>query len=58
MKRSILRGLRGKDATILNVSDTLTSQTRVMLYQRIVSQRRDVLIVRGFVHFTATEVFG
>ena len=60
MKRSRLRDLKGKEATILNVSATLTSQTGMTLYKRIVSQRRDVLIVCGFVcfFFAAKEVFG
>ena len=49
MKQYRLCDLKGKEATILNICATLTSQTRVTLYKRIVSQRKDVLIECGFV---------
>ena len=45
-----MRDLKVKEGTILDVSATLTLQTRVTLYWRIVSQQRDILIVHGFVH--------
>ena len=49
MKRSRLRDLKGKEVTILDASATLTSQATVTLYKHIVSWRRDVMIVCGFV---------
>ena len=48
MKQYRLCDPKGKQATILDVCATLTLQTRVTLYKRIVSQRRDVLIECGF----------
>ena len=48
MKQSRLRDLQGKDATILDVLATLTSQARVTLYNCIVFRRMEEVIVCGF----------
>ena len=58
MKQYSLCDLKGKQATILDVCATLTSQTRMTLYKRIVSQRGDVLIECGFALLLQRKIFG